>query len=293
MKIGFSGLGKMGKPMALHLSKCGKELIVNDVVDTHFAEFEKNGVRTTKNIKDFADCNIIFLCLPNVEVVYDTLFGKGDLASSLKPGQIICDFSTSNYNKEMEICDRLNTLGIRFMDAPISGMESKAIEGTLTIMCGGEKALYDELLPYCKYMGDNIIYMGANGCGQLTKTINNTLYDIHIAAFSELIPFAVKMGLEPERIINVINSSTGRSYASQFFLPRILDGIFEGTYTLNAAYKDLVSCAELAARKGVPLPVTHSATNTYQRAILEGLGDNDKGAMVKVFEKLLDVEVRK
>ena len=293
MKIGFSGLGQMGKPMALNLTRCCEQLLVNDIIDKHFSEFEKNGVKTTLAIKDFADCDIIFLCLPHSGIVNEILFGKGELASFLKPGQIVCDLSTSNYNDTLQIAEKLEKIGVEFMDAPVSGAEVKAIDGTLTIMCGGTQAIFDKLYPFFKCMGSNILFMGKTGAGQLTKTLNNVLYDINIAAFAEIFPLAVKLGLEAEKFGNVVNSSTGGSWASNFFVPRMLERKFAGTYPMTHAYKDLISCAEISAQHGVPLPVTHAATTTYQIAMLAENEDADKGAMIKVYEKLLNVEFKK
>ncbi len=290
MKVGFSGLGQMGKPMAFNLAKCGKALIVNDLFDKSFPEFNAKGIETTKNILDLATCDIIFLCLPDTEIVQNVLFGQNGLAEKLKPGQIVCDLSTISYTVSVEIAAKLKDKGVRFMDAPVSGMEARAIDGTLTVMCGGEKDLYEELVPYLETMGTNILFMGKHGCGQLTKSINNILFDINIAGFAEMLPVAIKLGLDPEKICSVINSSSGKSYASEFFIPRILKRNFADGYPLQSAYKDLICGAEISAQLGLPLPVMHAATTTYQMAILEGHGKKDKGAMTLVFERLLDIK---
>lgn len=292
MKIGFSGLGQMGKPMALNLSKCGENLTVNDISDKFFPEFKEKGIATTKDIRELAECDIIFFCLPNTEIVETVLFGQEGLFELLKSGQIVCDLSTINYTTSVDIAKKLNKKGIKFMDAPVSGMEARAIDGTLTVMCGGEESLYNELMPYFKCMGNNIMYMGTYGCGQLTKAINNILFDINIAGFAEMLPVAIKLGLDPEKICSVINSSSGRSYASEFFIPRILKRNFSDGYPLEHAYKDLVCGAEISAQLGLPLPVMHAATTTYQMALLEGYGEKDKGAMTCVYERLLGVECK-
>lgn len=292
MKIAFIGLGQMGKPMAINLSKCGKELIVNDISDQHSAEFNERGIKTTKDINDIVKCDIIFLCLPDDNIVKNVLFGEKGIAPLLNANQIICDLSTINYTTATEIAKKLTALNIKFMDAPVSGMEARAIDGTLTIMCGGELSLYQLLLPYLECMGNNILFMGTYGCGQLTKALNNILFDINIAAFAEIFPVAIKLGLDPCKIASVINNSSGRSYASEFFLPRILKRNFSDGYPLSHAYKDLICGAEISAQLGFPMPVMHAATTTYQMALLEGLGAKDKGAMTCVFERLLKVECK-
>lgn len=292
MKIGFSGLGQMGKPMAFNLSKCGDELIVNDISDKSFPEFNQKNIKTTTNILDLAVCDIIFLCLPDTHIVQQVLFGANGLADKLQKGQIVCDLSTINYTTSVDIAKKLEQKGVEFMDAPVSGMEARAIDGTLTVMCGGQKELFDKLEPYLKYMGNNILFMGTHGCGQLTKAINNILFDINIAGFAEMLPVAIKLGLDPEKICSVINTSSGRSYASEFFIPRILKRNFSDGYPLEHAYKDLVCGAEISAQLGIPLPVMHAATTTYQMAILQGHGKKDKGAMTCVFEDLLKIQCK-
>ena len=293
VKIGFMGLGIMGKPMAFNLLKCGETVVVNDIRTDSYPEFEAKGVKTTTQLKDIAECDIILLSLPDDKVVKAVLLGEGGLLPMLRKGQIVADLSTINYTASTEIAKILEAKGIEFMDAPVSGMEARAIDATLTVMCGGKKEIYDRLVPYFKCMGTNIMYMGTHGCGQLTKAINNILFDINIAAFAEILPMAVKLGLDPVAISSVINSSSGRSYASEFFIPRILERNFRDGYPLSHAYKDLVSGAELAAQLCIPLPVMHAATTTYQMAMLKGLGHHDKGAMTCVFEDLLGVVCQK
>ena len=160
MKIGFVGLGQMGKPMAINMLKCGQQVVVSDISDSSFPEFHSKGAQTTLDSQQIACCDIIFLCLPNTKVVENYLFGEKGIAPSLQKGQIVCDLSTIDYITSVDIYNKLEAQGIRFMDAPVSGMESRAIDGTLTIMCGGEQALLDQLLPYLKCMGNNILLMG-------------------------------------------------------------------------------------------------------------------------------------
>lgn len=291
MKIGFIGLGQMGKPMAMNLLKCGAEIIVKGLRTHTYPEFEAHGAKTTTKLKDIAGCELIFLSLPDAEVVQRVLL-EG-LRDDLKKGQVIVDLGTTDYTISTAIAKSLAEIGVEFMDAPVSGMEARAKDGTLTMMCGGKKEIFELLMPYLKYMGETILYMGTHGCGQLTKAINNTLFDINIAAFAEILPMAVKLGLDSEQIGVAINSSSGKSYASSFFIPRILNRNFNDGYPLKHAYKDLVGIVEISAHHCIPLPVTHAATTTYQMAMAKGLGRQDKGAMTCVFEDLLGVKCEK
>lgn len=293
MKLGFIGLGKMGENMALNMAKKNHgEVIVYDICDSVYHEFTEIGAETANDIKQIAESDIIFLSLPNTEIVKGTLIGANGLINYLSSNKIVVDLSTISYNATIELHDILLDKNIRFLDAPVSGMEARAKEGTLSVMCGGEPETFEYVKPYFEMIGNNILYMGAPGSGQLTKLINQLLFDINAAALAEILPMAVKLGLDPDKIGSIVNSGTGRSYASEFFIPRILKGIFSEGYQMKNAYKDLISAAELSAQSSIPLPVLHAATSTYQMALLEGLGNEDKGAMIKVYEKFLDVSFR-
>lgn len=289
MSIAFIGLGTMGKYMALNLIKSGELIVVSDVVDKAFAEFTEKGVAATTAVAETAKTDVIFLSLPNTEIVQNVI---GGLLPHLHEGQIIVDLSTIKYNATVELRKTLDEAGVEFLDAPVSGMESRAKDGTLTVMCGGKEEIFDKVKHYFDYIGNNVLYMGGSGAGQLTKLINQLLFDINAAALAEILPMSVKMGLDSEKIGQVVNSGTGRSYASEFFIPRVLKNSFHNGYPMRSAYKDLVSAAELGANLGIPMPVLAAATATYQQALLKGLGDNDKGGMIKVFEDQLGVQFR-
>ncbi len=292
MKLGFIGLGEMGKPMALNLTKSGKLLKVHDVSDSHFAEFENKGVKTTRDPRELADSDVVFSCLPNSEVIETVFHGDQGLLNFMKPGSILVDFSTIKYSTAVELGNRCEEKGIRFLDAPISGMLSRAIDGSLVIMCGGNEETFNAMVPLLQYMGKNILYMGPAGSGQLMKLINNLLFDINAAAIAEILPMSKYMGLDPENVVQVINDGTGRSYASEFFAPKMLRGEFDKGYPMEKAYKDLVSGSEISASKGIPLPVLAAATATYQMALRAGYGKLGKGGMIRVFEEILGVEFR-
>ncbi|MDR3562977.1 MAG: NAD(P)-dependent oxidoreductase [Negativicutes bacterium] len=292
MKISFVGLGQMGKPMAMNMLKSGAELIVSSRQGKAYSEFAEQGIKTTNSMAEIAQGEIIFLCLPDGKVVENYLMGEDGLASHLKAGQTVVDFSTISYTVAVDMAKRLAQRGIGLIDAPISGMEARAIAGTLTIMCGGEKDVLAKAMPYLECVGNNIIHMGGSGSGQLMKLVNQLLYAINAAGLAEILPMAVKLGLDPERVGQVVNSGTGKSHASEFFIPRILKGSFAEAYSLDNGYKDLKSAAEISADFTIPLPVLHAATTSYQTAMLKGYGDQDKGAMIRIFEELLGVSFR-
>jgi 3-hydroxyisobutyrate dehydrogenase-like beta-hydroxyacid dehydrogenase len=292
VKIGFSGLGQMGKPMAMNLLKSGAEVTVNDIRPEKFPQFERLGAKATSDIGRLVDTDVLFLSLPNSEVVESTLLGDHGLADKLRPGQIVVDTSTISYASTMKIAEGLARRKVGFLDAPVSGMEARAIDGTLTVMCGGEADVFERVRPLLECIGNKILHMGGAGTGQLAKLINQLLFDINCAALAEILPMSVKMGLDPRKAGEVVNSGTGRSYASEFFIPRILANSFSSGYPLKHAYKDLVSAAEIGANLCIPMPVLAAATSTYQMALLKGYGDSDKGAMIRVFEEILGVTYR-
>jgi len=293
MRIAFVGLGQMGKPIALNLLKGGgADLVVLARRDEHLAEFRAKGARASKDPAGLAGADVLFLCLPDGPVVRDVLFGGAALAGKLLPGGAVVDLSTITYGDAVDINKRLEERGVDFLDAPISGMEARAIDGTLTVMCGGQRPVFDRVRPWLERIGSKILFMGPPGSGQLTKLINQLLFDVNAAALAEALPMAAKMGLDPGLVGEVVNSGTGRSYASEFFIPRILQGRFSDGYPMAKAYKDLVSGAGVSAELGIPMPVLAAATATYQAALLRGHGEKDKGGMVRVFEELLGVQYR-
>jgi 3-hydroxyisobutyrate dehydrogenase-like beta-hydroxyacid dehydrogenase len=289
MTYGFIGLGQMGKPMALNLAR------KHDVLayDTRADIIASTGrIQQIAKIHGLSDCECIFLSLPSAKVLEAVLFGRGGLIGNLAPGTVIVDTSTVEYNATVDVASRVDKAGLRFVDAPVSGMQSRAEDGTLTMMCGGDPDLVETLRAPCSLIASKFLYMGPVGSGQLTKLINQLLFDINMAALAEILPVAAKLGLDPELVGEVVNSGTGRSYAAEFFIPNILKGEFGQGYPMAAAYKDLVSGAELSARQALPMPVLAAATTTYQRALAEGHGAKDKGAMILVFEKLLGTRFR-
>ena len=292
MRIGFVGLGQMGKPMAMNMLKSGAELTVHDLKGDVFPQFAQKGVRTTTNLADIAQAEIIFLSLPGTQAVQEVLLGRNGIIDQLASGQIVVDLSTMSYTATLELAKSLERRGAEFLDAPVSGMEARAEEGTLTVMCGGNEPTFARVRPFLQCIGNKILHMGGAGSGQLTKLINQLLFDINAAALAEVLPMAVKLGLDPEKVGQVVNSGTGKSYASEFFLPRILRNSFSDGYAMKHAYKDLVSGAEVSANLCIPMPVLGAATATYQAALLKGYGDQDKGAMIRVFEELLGVAFR-
>lgn len=290
--IGIVGLGQMGRHIAVNLLRTGRPVLAAGRKAEVLEALQNQGVATTTKTAELAPCGLVFLCLPDGGTVREILLGPGGLAAAMGPGQTVVDLSTIDHATTLEIAKALAARGIDFVDAPISGMEARAADGTLTVMCGAAEASFVKLRPVLATIGTTILHMGPVGSGQLTKLINQLLFDINAAALAEILPMAVKMGLDPAKTAAIVNGGTGRSYASEFFLPRILEGRFSDGYPMGHAYKDLIAGAELGGRLCIPMPVLAAATATYQTALLQGHGDLDKGGMIRVFEALLGVSFR-
>lgn len=287
--IGFVGLGQMGRHMAANLVSPGSCLIVQSRNTKATAALAEAGATVATSRASFSEASQIYLSLPNGQVVREVLFDPGGLATHVKPGTIIVDTSTVGLRETKQIATELAERGIHFADAPVSGMEARAKDGTLTIMCGASAETFAAVFTNLEKLGKVILHVGDVGSGQLMKLINQLLFDINAAAIAEVLPMAVKLGLDPAQVTEVVNSGTGRSYASEFFAPRVLRRHFGDGYPLQAAYKDLISGADISAHLGIPMPVLAAATATYQQALLQGHGSKDKGAMIRVYEDLLRV----
>jgi 3-hydroxyisobutyrate dehydrogenase-like beta-hydroxyacid dehydrogenase len=292
--VGFIGLGQMGRWMALNLIKKGFHLTVFDVNREAVAFLEKNGAKAVRTPAELAaGVSLTILSLPGSRETESVVLGDNGLVHGWKADGIVVDLGTADYLWTRNFSKKLAQQGIRFADAPVSGMEKRAKNATLTIMFGGVESVLEETRPVLEAMASNVIYTGVSGTGQLAKMINNILFNTNIAALAEVLPMAVKLGLEPESIARVINSGTGGSFASETFIPKILKNRFDGGYPLEKAYKDMTSAGAAAARNKIPIPMVQAATTTYRMAMASGYGHEDKGAMIKFYEQLLGVGFRK
>lgn len=291
--ITFIGVGTMGGGMAMNLVRAGHPLraVTGHNID-RLEPFRAAGALTSIDPADAVDSEYIFLCLPDLPTVRAVLFGEKGIVPLLSPGQTVIDCSTIEYLDAKAMGEELEALGIRYLDAPVSGHQTKAADGTLTIMAGGPEEVFRDVLPLFRCMGTTILRMGGYGAGQLAKMINNCVMNICIASFCELMPLGVKLGLEPEQLGTVLMNASGASNASRMLIPEILQGKFDHGFTMDSAYKDMVSLSAASARCAVPLPTFQGTMQTYQAALQQGFGGDYKGAMIRVYEELLGVECR-
>ncbi|MCY3737221.1 MAG: NAD(P)-dependent oxidoreductase [Gemmatimonadaceae bacterium] len=293
-RVGFIGLGSMGRRMVANLAGAGEEILVFDVDAAACEAVEGPGVRPVENVASVGrGCNRVLLSLPDGAVVEQVLLGAGGLAESLKAGAVVADCSTCHpdHARDMEI--RLKERGIRLLDAPVTGLEDRAAAGTLTVMVGGDQAAFEEVKPLLERIGSLVVHMGAPGHGQLTKMANNVLYNISVAAMAEMLPLAVRLGLDPDKLRRVVATGSGQSFGFDYFAEHVLRGRFDEGYPMGAAFKDMVTLMERADQERAPMPVASGAMQTYRQALAEGHGDEAKGAMIKVWERVMGVAVRK
>ena len=213
-RIGFIGLGNMGKWMSLNLMKAGFDVTVFDIDPQAVKFLTDQGAQTSPNTAELArQADWVFLSLRTPEDIESVIFEENGLIHGAKPGLIVVDCGTTNYLSTLDFAKRLQEQGIHFVDAPVSGAVKGAKDGTLTIMIGGEEALFNQLQPAFDAIGSKVKYMGALGNGQLTKIINNTVMIMNTAALAEIMPLAVKLGLDAEKTLQVITTGTAKSWA--------------------------------------------------------------------------------
>lgn len=289
--VGFVGLGAMGKGMAHNILERGFALLVYDVQSRPVEELVEVGAQAANLGELGAQCRWIVFSLPDTAAVEAVLSPADGLGSMLKPGQVVIDCSTTHPVFTQHKAAQLAREGIEFLDAPVSGRPEGAVAGSLTIMVGGREKTFREVQALLGCMGEKVAYMGPSGHGQLAKMVNNVLFNISCAAMAEILPLAMALGLDEERICEVVSVGSGQSYGFDVFAPLVLQRNFETGYPLESAYKDMATLMELAHQLRVPVPVATAAVHTYQLALARGLGKESKGAMIKIWEEVMGVEV--
>jgi 3-hydroxyisobutyrate dehydrogenase-like beta-hydroxyacid dehydrogenase len=291
---GFIGLGRMGYGMVKNLLAAGVAVSVYDVDTQAVARAMDLGAsRAASPAALAAEMDTLFLCVPAGAEVRSVLFGDDGISGGAKSGLLVVDHTTYNRNEALEVAAKAAAAGIRYADCPISGMPFRALNGTLTIMFGGSETDYAAVRPYLDITGEFVVYCGAIGSGQLMKAFNNIIYNVNIAALCEVLPLAMKAGLDNEVLARVVTSGSSRSFASEYFVPRILDGEFREDFAMGSAYKDIVNVQETATRFAAMTPVVNAMIGVYQQAMARGFGEQPKSAMIKLYEQALGVEFRR
>ncbi|MDP4095866.1 2-hydroxy-3-oxopropionate reductase [Paenibacillus sp. P96] len=293
MKIGFIGLGIMGKPMSENVIKAGYELVV---LETNKAAAElvaagATAAATPKRIAELTD--IVITMLPNSPQVKEVVLGPDGIIEGARPGTVVIDMSSIAPLTSQEIAAALAEKGIEMLDAPVSGGEPKAIEGTLSVMVGGKQEIFDRCVDVMKAMAASVVRTGEIGAGNVTKLANQIIVAINIAAMSEALVLASKAGVQPELVYQAIREGLAGSTVLDAKAPLVLERKFDPGFRIDLHIKDLSNVLETSHEVGVPLPLTASVMEMMQALKVEGLGDRDHGSLVQYYEKLAKVEVRK
>ena len=293
MKLGFIGVGNMGKRMATNLLKANHQLVIYDINPKPLEDLAKMGAIVKSKASEIPPLvDVIFLSLPNHIIVEDVMLGANGVLSSLREGQIVIDTTTSLPSVSRRIALKVETAGASFLDATVSGGIVGATEGTLTLMVGGERSVFEKVRGLLETIGKNIFYIGPQGSGNTMKLINNLISITNTACFIEGLVLGTKAGINPSTLFDVISVSSGNSYALQRKAPRILKGDFRATFALDLEYKDLYLVTMLAEELKTPIFLASTARQIFEMARAKGLGEEDNTALVKVFEELLSIQVR-
>jgi 2-hydroxy-3-oxopropionate reductase len=293
MKIGFIGLGIMGRPMAKNLIKAGHSLVVYD----KFAKYDDlvalgaEGAASNKEVA--AKSELIITMLPNSPHVKEAILGKDGVIEGIKAGAVVADMSSIAPAASQEVGAALKERGIAFVDAPVSGGEPKAIDGTLAIMVGGDKATFDKVQPVLAKLGSSVTLCGDIGAGNVTKLANQIIVALNIAAVSEAFTLATKAGVEPQSVFDAIKGGLAGSTVMNAKAPMILDGNFKPGFRIELHIKDLQNALDTAHNLNVPIPLTAGVMEILQALKVDGDATSDHSAIVKYYEKLAKVEVRK
>ncbi len=293
-KIGFVGLGIMGKPMSKNLLKAGHSLVVYDIMSAAVDEVVKAGAEKGASPKDVAaKADAIITMLPNSPQVQEVVLGKDGLIEAMKPGSILIDMSSIAPLVSREVAAALAKKKIRMLDAPVSGGEPKAVDGTLSIMVGGTQADFDEFLPVLKTMGASVVLCGEIGAGNVTKLANQIVVAANIAAVSEALVLATKAGVNPDLVYQAIRGGLAGSTVMDAKAPMMMSRNFKPGFRINLHIKDLNNVLDTAKGIDAPTPLTEEAMKMMLSLRDAGMGENDHSALVRYYEKLAGIEVKR
>lgn len=294
MKIGFIGLGIMGKPMCKNLIKAGYKLIVTDHNMETARELKALGADVLTGNKEIAEkSDIIITMLPNSPQVSDVVLGENGAIEGIHKGMVLIDMSSISPIVSKEICKKLEEKGADMLDAPVSGGEPKAIDGTLSVMAGGKKEVFDKCYPILKAMAASVIRVGDIGAGNTCKLANQTIVAVNIAAVSEALVLAQKSGVSPELVYNAIRGGLAGSAVLDAKAPLIMDRKFDPGFRINLHIKDLNNVLEVSHQVGAYLPLTSMVLEMMEALKAEGHEMEDHGSLIKFYEKMANIEIHR
>jgi len=294
LKIGFIGLGIMGKPMCRNLLKAGYRLVVLDLNRGAMDELVALGADTAGTPGEIGSkCEFVITMLPDSPQVKEVVLGKNGLIEGLKAGSVLIDMSSISPIVSRELSQQLERKGVQMLDAPVSGGEPKAIEGTLSVMAGGKKDVFDRCYDILKSMAASVVHTGSIGAGNVTKLANQIIVALNIAAMSEALVLASKAGVEPELVYQAIRGGLAGSTVLDAKAPLVMDRKFKPGFRINLHIKDLKNALDTSQEIGVPLPLTSAVLEIMQTLRADGFGEEDHGSIIRYYERSAKVEVKR
>lgn len=294
LRVGFIGLGKMGRPMSRSLLKAGFRLTVHSRSPGPVDELVKAGaVRADAPDEVAAQSDFVLTCLPDVPAVEQVYLGQRGIIGATHPGHVLIDHSTVGPTTSLKLYEAAKATGAGFLDAPVSGGPAGAEAATLTVMAGGDAGTFQKALPLLKTLGKNIHHVGGPSSGTIVKLANQLLVAIHTAAAVEALVLAARAGADPKVMLDVVGASYGASAMLSRHGPMILDRRFDPGTPVDLILKDLRLINELADSRGVRLMMGSLAKQLFAGASALGLGTRDMAALVQPLERLAGIEVRK
>ncbi|MDR9858755.1 2-hydroxy-3-oxopropionate reductase [Treponema socranskii] len=294
MKIGFIGLGIMGKPMSKNLIKAGHELVVCDFNKDAVAELVGCGAKAAENGAAVAkECSVIITMVPNSPHVRAAVFDKGGIAETVKQGAILIDMSSIDPVESRKIGADLAKLGVDMLDAPVSGGEPKAIDGTLSVMVGGKKELFDTYFDVLKAMASSVVYVGELGAGNVAKLANQIVVACNIASLAEALMFSRKAGVDPELVFQAIKGGLAGSTVMNAKAPMMLAHDYKPGFRIELHIKDLTNALNAAHAVTSPVPLTAEVMEMMQALKVDGFEKDDHSALAKYYEKMTNVKIGK
>ncbi|MDP9472716.1 MAG: NAD(P)-dependent oxidoreductase [Chloroflexota bacterium] len=291
-RVGFIGLGKMGRPMALNLLRVGFPLLVHNRSRGVVQELVARGAVAAGSSEEIsAGSAIVLTCLPDSAAVEEVYLSAEGLVESSRAGQIFVDTSTVGLGTSRTVAAALASRGARFLDAPVSGGVDGAEAATLTIMVGGDPETFERARPVLMAMGQRLHHVGPTGSGTVVKLANQLLVGINVAGVAEAMVLGVKAGADPGAMLDVLSTSYGGSRMLERVVPLMLERRFDGRTPIDLIRKDLGLIADLAAELGVPIAEGEAARRVFDAASAANLGTHDMAAVVLPLEGKVGVEV--
>jgi len=292
MKIGFIGLGIMGRPMAKNLIKAGHELIVFDIIRDNVEVLAAEGAAVAASPKEVAQqVKLIITMVPNSPHVKTAVMGENGVLEGAAEGAILVDMSSIAPLASQEIAEACAEKGVKMIDAPVSGGEPKAIDGTLSIMAGGEQSVFDEVKEVLSAMGASVVLCGNIGAGNTTKLANQIIVALNIAAVSEAFMLSTKAGVDPIRVFDAIKGGLAGSTVMNAKIPKITERDFSPGFKIDLHIKDLKNALDTGHSVGAPLPFTAQALEILQYLTAHDCGQEDHSAIAKYYEALSGTEI--